>query len=105
MTNAYVLHTRCFASREGARGTPQARSAVSQVGVLRLRRCFAKRSSHSAQDDRSVGLALPHLSVLAGAGDDGQSLFQVGDQIVGVFNADREPDQLFGHAHLLALLG
>jgi hypothetical protein len=49
--------------------------------------------------------SLAHLRVLTGRTHRGESLLQIGNQIVRILNSHRQPDQLLGHAHLLPLLG
>src|ERR1700724_2600677 len=66
---------------------------------------------HSRASDRALlrmtggWRRLSHLGVLPGSGYDGQGLFQIGDQVVGIFNSHRKADQLLSYSHLLAMLG
>ena len=66
---------------------------------------------HSRANDRALlrmtgGWGrLSYLGVLPGSGYDGQGLFQIGDQVVGIFDSHRKPDQLVGYSHALALVG
>ncbi len=51
---------RSFLAAEG----PLAQAGVVGIGVLRLRDCFASRNTHSAQDDRGLGVDRSRLLAL-----------------------------------------